>query len=190
MSFGSPCGAPASTQRTMVSTCSSVSDRSFLNFWMPTLRSICHGGIWRSADARLDRLGPRPRFGVGHQRHRRHRIGPMTRLAFLLEDRRDILGKRRSLRGVGGGGRAGQHQRHAHRQRANCHIPRCPNVTSHHVSCSLCMHCSSILLASDGHFHVRIGPAALKPAAALAGLVVGLHPQHVVARPRRRSRWR
>ena len=49
MSFGSPCGAPASTHFTIVSSCSSVSERSFLNFWMPTLRSICHGGICRSA---------------------------------------------------------------------------------------------------------------------------------------------
>ena len=48
MSFGSPCGAPASIQRTMVSSCPSVSDRSFLNFWIPTRRSICHGGICRS----------------------------------------------------------------------------------------------------------------------------------------------
>jgi hypothetical protein len=31
----------------MVSTCSSVSDMSFLNFCTPTLRSMCHGGIWR-----------------------------------------------------------------------------------------------------------------------------------------------
>src|SRR5262249_29455376 len=38
----------ASTQRTIVSICWSLSDRSFLNFWMPTLRSICHGGIWCS----------------------------------------------------------------------------------------------------------------------------------------------
>jgi hypothetical protein len=53
MSFGSPCGEPASTHLTMVSSCSSVSDRSFLNFWMPTVRSICHGGIWRSATRAL-----------------------------------------------------------------------------------------------------------------------------------------
>ena len=45
MSFGSPCGAPASTQRTMVSTSASVSERSFLNFWTPTVLSMSQGGI-------------------------------------------------------------------------------------------------------------------------------------------------
>ncbi len=56
MSFGSPCGAPPSIQWTIVATCSSVSDRSFLNFWMPTVLSICHGGICRSATrARMSR---------------------------------------------------------------------------------------------------------------------------------------
>src|SRR5438093_6059809 len=53
MSFGSPCGAPASTQRTIVSTWSSLSDMSFLNFWTPTLRSMCHGGICRVATRSL-----------------------------------------------------------------------------------------------------------------------------------------
>ena len=47
ISFGSPFGAPASIQRTTVSSSASVSDRSFLNFWIPTVRSMCHGGIWR-----------------------------------------------------------------------------------------------------------------------------------------------
>src|SRR4051812_39840863 len=47
MSFGSPFGAPAATQARMVSICSSFSDRSFLNFWMPIVLSMCHGGIWR-----------------------------------------------------------------------------------------------------------------------------------------------
>src|SRR6185436_284479 len=45
MSFGSPFGAPAATHCTMVSICSSLSERSFLNFWMPTVLSMCHGGI-------------------------------------------------------------------------------------------------------------------------------------------------
>ena len=48
MSFGSPIGVPASTQFTMVDTCASVRLRSFLNCWMPTVRSMCHGGISRS----------------------------------------------------------------------------------------------------------------------------------------------
>src|SRR5258708_3926494 len=53
MSFGSPCGAPASTQRTIVSTCSSLSDMSFLKCWTPTVLSMCHGGIWRVATRSL-----------------------------------------------------------------------------------------------------------------------------------------
>src|SRR5689334_23012054 len=52
-SFGSPCGAPASTQRTIVSICSSLSDMSFLNFCTPTVLSMCHGGIWRVATRSL-----------------------------------------------------------------------------------------------------------------------------------------
>src|SRR3989442_13509131 len=47
ISFGSPFGTPASTHFTIVSICASGSERSFLNFWMPTVLSICHGGIWR-----------------------------------------------------------------------------------------------------------------------------------------------
>ena len=40
-SFGSPSGAPASTQFTMVEICSSVSERSFLYSWIPTVLSRC-----------------------------------------------------------------------------------------------------------------------------------------------------
>ena len=45
MSAMSPSGAPPSTHFTMVSICSWLSERSFLNFWIPTARSMCHGGI-------------------------------------------------------------------------------------------------------------------------------------------------
>jgi hypothetical protein len=45
MSFGSPRGMPASTQREIVPICSSVSERSFLKAWIPTVRSMCQGGI-------------------------------------------------------------------------------------------------------------------------------------------------
>jgi len=37
---------------------------------------------------------PRAHFLIGHKRHRRHFTDPMTRLAFLLEDRRDLFRKR------------------------------------------------------------------------------------------------
>ena len=56
MSAGLPRGAPPSTQRTTVSISASVSDRSFWNAWMPTVRSMCHGGIWRvSTRSLMDR---------------------------------------------------------------------------------------------------------------------------------------
>src|SRR5215831_5405197 len=47
MSAGLPFGAPPSTHFTIVAICSSLSDGSSLNFWMPTLRSMNHGGISR-----------------------------------------------------------------------------------------------------------------------------------------------
>ncbi len=47
MSFASPFGAPASTQRTTVSISASVSERSFAKSWMPSVLSMCHGGICR-----------------------------------------------------------------------------------------------------------------------------------------------
>src|SRR5579863_10492092 len=47
MSFGSPCGAPASTHCEIVLICSSESEISFLNCWMPTVLSRCHGGMLR-----------------------------------------------------------------------------------------------------------------------------------------------
>src|SRR5436309_2168807 len=47
MSAGLPIGAPPSAQRAIVSISSSVSDGSFWNFLMPTVRSIYQGGISR-----------------------------------------------------------------------------------------------------------------------------------------------
>src|SRR5437016_1464119 len=49
MSFTSPAGAPASTQRRIVSICVSERDASFSKCWMPTVLSRCHGGIWCAA---------------------------------------------------------------------------------------------------------------------------------------------
>src|SRR5262249_23237505 len=46
-SFGSPSGAPASTQRAIRSICWSESDRSLANFWIPTVLSTYHGGMSR-----------------------------------------------------------------------------------------------------------------------------------------------
>jgi hypothetical protein len=55
MSAGLPSRAPWSTHAMIVSIWSSLSDMSFLNFWTPTLLSMCHGGIWRAATrARID----------------------------------------------------------------------------------------------------------------------------------------
>jgi hypothetical protein len=41
----SPLGAPASIHFTIVMTCASLSDRSFLNSWIPTVLSMFQGGI-------------------------------------------------------------------------------------------------------------------------------------------------
>ena len=46
-----------------------------------------------------NRTRPRPALLVGHERHRRDGIGPVARLALRLEDRRDVLGERRGVRG-------------------------------------------------------------------------------------------
>ena len=45
-------------------------------------------------DAALDRADPRPHLFIGDQRHRRDVARAMTRLALLLEDRRDVLRER------------------------------------------------------------------------------------------------
>src|SRR6185436_2366983 len=45
MSLGLPCGAPASAHFEIVAISSSVSDGSFLYFWMPMVLSRNHGGI-------------------------------------------------------------------------------------------------------------------------------------------------
>src|SRR5215467_13014700 len=46
-SAGFPSGAPESTHFTIVSISLSLSEGSFLNFWMPTCLSMNHGGISR-----------------------------------------------------------------------------------------------------------------------------------------------
>src|SRR5438094_6303916 len=92
ISFGSPLGTPASTHFTIVSICASDNERSFLNFWMPTVLSICHGGIWRVITRSRIALA-QGHVLVRHQRHRSHRIRPMARLAFLLQYWGDVLGE-------------------------------------------------------------------------------------------------
>ena len=47
MSLASPSGEPESTQRTISAISASLSERSFENFWMPTVLSMDQGGIWR-----------------------------------------------------------------------------------------------------------------------------------------------
>src|SRR2546426_9583438 len=44
-------------------------------------------GHFPSNDLLLDRLGPRPRLLVGHQRHRRKRARPVTHLTAILQNR-------------------------------------------------------------------------------------------------------
>ncbi len=65
----------------------------------------------------LDRLGPRARLLVGHQRHRRHGSLAMTAFALLLKNRRDVFRERDGLRcGAGGFGRLGGRQEARNRQ--------------------------------------------------------------------------
>ena len=54
------------------------------------------------ADARRDCLGPGARLLIGDERHRRHRVRAVARLAFALEDRCDVARERRRARPVGG----------------------------------------------------------------------------------------
>src|SRR6185295_1486018 len=164
MSFGSPCGAPASTQRTMVATWSSVSDRSFLNFWMPTVRSICHGGICRSATRALIDLA-----------HGRASLKVISDIGAIESGRWQASHFSRkigamSLVNVGVFGASAAHA-----------APGTSNAapSTHCVSCLMFV-LPLPILRSDGHFHVGIGPAALKAGAALSRLVIGLHPKEIV----------
>jgi hypothetical protein len=58
-SLGSPSGAPASTQETIVLICSSERLRSFLKARTPMFLSTCHGGITRAATLVLMALANR-----------------------------------------------------------------------------------------------------------------------------------
>ncbi len=84
-------------------------------------------------DACLDRARPRTRLGEGDERHRRDRIGPVTRFALFLEDRRDVLGKRGRLRCVGSIRQRWDHERDAQRTHACRYRSRRPKLHSHHV---------------------------------------------------------
>ena len=76
-----------------VSICSSVSDRSFSKCWIPTVRSICHGGICLATTrALIARAHGRDSAKV-IERHRRDVAGAMARLTLVLEDRRDVFGE-------------------------------------------------------------------------------------------------
>ena len=77
----------------MVAIWSSLSDMSFWNFWMPTVLSRCQGGMLRVATRCL------MAFAQGRvSSYVTRDMGAidafaMAVLAFLLEDRRDILGE-------------------------------------------------------------------------------------------------
>ena len=89
----------ASTHAAIVSICSWLRLRSLAN--LPTPGSAPHGGISRVDDLLLDRARPRPGIFVGHQRHRRHRVGPMALDTALVKDGRDVfaVGRRRGRSG-------------------------------------------------------------------------------------------
>ena len=182
MSFGLPCGAPASTHFRMVSICLSLSERSFLKLCTPTRLVDVPGRHLVIGDARADRARPRPRLCVGDERHRRDRIGPVARLALVLEDRRDVLreGRRRRRRGLRAARADASASSATDHDRADEHRPHATHMSEHkYPSTSL-----------HGHLDVGIGPATLKTAAAFTRFVVGLHAQQVVARRRERGRAR
>ena len=77
----------------------------------------------------LDRTRPRARLLIGHQRHRSDRIGLMALLTVLLEDRRNVFGKRD--RGRGGGLLSGGLGREEDRAAEN--EKRCPKETGMHL---------------------------------------------------------
>src|SRR5476651_511956 len=170
MSFGSPCGAPASTHRVMSSTWSSVSERSFLNFWIPTVRSICHGGICRSLTRALidlahGRASAKVMSDIGaiesgrwHASHFSRKIGAI------------------SLENVGVFGASAA---------AAIAGTSSATPTTQCVSCLMFVLPLAIfftILGSNGHFYVGVGPAALEATTALTRFVVRLHAQHIVAR--------
>src|SRR5262245_5677870 len=65
IAFGSPCGAPASTHLTIVSISLSEIERSFLNFWTPTVLSMSHGGmVWSATRVRIARAHGRTSWYV------------------------------------------------------------------------------------------------------------------------------
>src|SRR5204863_5516935 len=70
-------------------------------------------------DAQLDRSRPGTRLVKGLQRHRRDGIRPMARVAFVLENWRDVLGRRHRLIGPGVGGRGPEENKEAH-ESASC----------------------------------------------------------------------
>src|SRR3954464_2587141 len=171
MSFGSPCGAPASTHLTMVSSCSSLSERSFLNFWMPTVRSICHGGIWPSATrALIERAHGRAsakvisdigaiESGRWQASHLSWKIGAMSLVNV------GVFGVSAAPAAAGS-------------------ISATPSVhapTATILVLNLMLIPSPSILRSNGHFDVGIGPAALKAGAAFSRLVVGLDAKRVIA---------
>ena len=65
-------------------------------------------------DLVLDRPRPGPRFLVGEQRHGRNLAGPVAVDARLVEDRRHVIGKRRSVRNLRGRAH-GKQRRREHR---------------------------------------------------------------------------
>ena len=76
-------------------------------------------------DAGADRACPRPRLGVGLERHRRDRIGAVAGLALGLEDRRDVPGEgRRRWRVLAAPARPGERQDRRRRRRTTTHRPQ------------------------------------------------------------------
>src|SRR6478735_966121 len=192
MSFGSPCGAPVSIHFSTLAYCSSLSERSFLNFCTPTVLSICHGGMLRASTRDLiERTHGRTsekvfrdigaiESGRWQASHFSWKIGAMSLLNV-------------GLFGTSANAAAG----------VTSAAPSASARTALNLPSNMYellrgrpprTRCVRLIIVglyprpgtyqnSGGHrhFYVSIGPAALKAAATLTRLIVRLHPQHVLA---------
>ena len=130
-SFGSPCGAPPSTQRDDRVDLLVAERHVVLELLHADARVDVPRRHLPRGDALLD--GARPRTGVlvGDERHRRDRVRLMALLALGLEDRRDVLRERRRF---GCRSRRPQNEDHAHPDQAR--LKSASPVTRTHIAAS------------------------------------------------------
>src|SRR6266852_9162932 len=144
---------------------------------MPTVRSICHGGIWRALTRALidlahGRASVKVMSDIGasesgrwHDSHFSWKIGAMSFVNV------GVFGA--SAAAAAPGSISATLSAHA----PTATFRACPGFSGIMFRIPLVS-----ILRSDGHFDEGIGPAALKAEASLTRFVVGLHAQQVLAR--------